>query len=93
MGNQPSDKKQFGTETRRQGSPISGYHRGYETGGGHDEAQPNQGLLRWVRADVVNEKRHEDHDEIEAEGHSELREGNEENVSVISLIHRMEAME
>jgi hypothetical protein len=49
--------------------------------------KPNQSGSRGTRAEVVNEKRHENHDEIEAEGHSELGEGNEENVSIISLIH------
>jgi hypothetical protein len=41
----------------------------------------------------VNEKGHEHHDEIETESHSELGEGNEENVSIISLIHSVRAVE
>jgi hypothetical protein len=35
----------------------------------------------------VNEKGEEHHDEIERKGHPELGERNEENVSIVSLIH------
>jgi hypothetical protein len=44
-------------------------------------------------ADVVNEEGHEHHDEIETESHSELGKGNEEDVSIISLIHIFRAVE
>jgi hypothetical protein len=57
------------------------------TGGAENGTHPEKGLLERIRADMEDIEGEKDIDKIEGEGSSELREGDEDQISMTGLLN------